>query len=205
MMKRRTLCLASIGLAVFSLVRADEPARMTSPSTRTVPTAAAPQVRVVTSMGNFTIELNAERAPISVANFLKYLDQGQYTNTVFHRVIANFVVQGGGYDTNGVLKPAPNKVFNEAGNGLPNSRGTVGMARTGDPHGGDCQFYVNLADNGALDPNANRWGYAVFGRVIEGMDVVDRIGNIATGARGPFKEDAPLKPVVIQRIERVTH
>jgi peptidyl-prolyl cis-trans isomerase A (cyclophilin A)/peptidyl-prolyl cis-trans isomerase B (cyclophilin B) len=165
--------------------------------------AAAPQVLVVTSLGNFTLELNAERAPLTVAHFLKYVDQGQYSGTIFHRIIANFVIQGGGFDSNYKLKPAPSKVVNESGNGLTNQRGTVGMARSQDPHGSDCQFYVNLYDNEALDPNKTRWGYAVFGKVVQGMEVVDHIGNVATGARGPFKEDAPLKPVVIERIERV--
>jgi len=165
--------------------------------------SATPQVLVVTSMGNFTIELNAERAPLTVAHFLKYVDQGQYTNTIFHRVVANFVIQGGGFDSSSKLKPAPVKVVNESGNGLTNDRTTVGMARSQDPHGSDAQFYVNLYDNDALNPSKTRWGYAVFGKVIQGMDVVDKIGNTPTGARGIFKEDAPLQPVVIERIERV--
>ena len=164
---------------------------------------AAPQVLVVTSMGNFTIELNAERAPLTVAHFLKYVDQGHYSGTLFHRVVANFVIQGGGFDTNNNPVPAPAKVVNESGNGLTNQRGGVGMARSQDPHGGDAQFYVDLYDNEALDPNKTRWGYAVFGKVVQGMDVCDKIGNVATGSRGLFKEDAPLKPVVIERIERV--
>ncbi len=171
----------------------------------TAPTtpAAASQLQVVTSLGSFTIELNAERAPLTVAHFLKYVDQGQYSGTVFHRVVANFVIQGGGFDSSYKLKAAPTKVVNESGNGLTNQRGTVGMARSQDPHGSDAQFYVNLYDNEALDPNKTRWGYAVFGKVVQGMEVVDKIGNVATGARGPFKEDAPLQPVVIERIERV--
>jgi cyclophilin family peptidyl-prolyl cis-trans isomerase len=175
------------------------------PAAATVPATpgASPQIQVVTSIGSFTLELNAERAPLTVAHFLKYVDQGQYSGTVFHRVIANFVIQGGGFDSNYKLKAAPTKVVNESGNGLTNQRGTVGMARSQDPHGSDAQFYVNLYDNEALDPNKTRWGYAVFGKVVQGMEVVDRIGNVATGARGPFKEDAPLKPVVIERIERV--
>jgi peptidyl-prolyl cis-trans isomerase A (cyclophilin A) len=164
---------------------------------------ASPQVQVVTSMGNFTIELNAERAPLTVANFLKYVDQGHYTGTIFHRVVANFVIQGGGFDAAGKPVPAPNKVVNESGNGLTNQRGTVGLARSGEPHGGDAQFYVNLYDNEALDPNKTRWGYAVFGKVVQGMEVVDKIGNVPTGSRGMFKEDAPMQPVIIQRIERV--
>ncbi|GAC1330054.1 MAG: peptidylprolyl isomerase [Steroidobacteraceae bacterium] len=154
-------------------------------------------------MGNFTLELNAERAPLTVAHFLKYVDEGHYSGTIFHRVVANFVVQGGGFDVNDKPVAAPAKVVNESGNGLTNQRGTVGMARSQDPHGSDAQFYVNLYDNEALDPNKTRWGYAVFGKVVQGMDVVDKIGNVATGGRGPFKEDAPLKPVLIERIERV--
>jgi cyclophilin family peptidyl-prolyl cis-trans isomerase len=183
----------------FAAESAPKPA---TPATTASP-AAATEVQVVTSMGNFTIELNAERAPLTVAHFLKYVDQGHYSGTIFHRVVANFVIQGGGFDSGGKPVPAPTKVVNESGNGLTNQRGTVGLARASDPHGGDAQFYVNLYDNEALDPNKTRWGYAVFGKVVQGMDVVDRIGNVATGSRGIFKEDAPLKPVVIERIERV--
>lgn len=167
------------------------------------PAAVSPQVQVFTSMGNFTIELNAERAPLTVANFLAYVDAGHYTNTIIHRAVANFVIQGGGFNVDYTPKPAPLKVVNESGNGLSNVRGTVGLARTADPHGGNAQFYVNINDNAALDPNASRWGYAVFGRVTDGMDVVDRIGNVATGAHGVLKEEAPLKPVVILKVERV--
>jgi peptidyl-prolyl cis-trans isomerase A (cyclophilin A)/peptidyl-prolyl cis-trans isomerase B (cyclophilin B) len=176
-----------------------KPAAAAAPAT----SAASPQVQVVTSMGSFTVELNAERAPLTVAHFLKNVDQGQYSGTTFHRVIANFVIQGGGFDSTYKLKAAPTKVVNESGNGLTNQRGTVGMARSQEPHSSDAQFYVNLYDNEALDPNKTRWGYAVFGKVVQGMEVVDRIGNVATGARAPFKEDAPLKPVLIERIERV--
>jgi peptidyl-prolyl cis-trans isomerase A (cyclophilin A) len=165
--------------------------------------AYAPQVQVVTSMGNFTIELNPERAPLTVANFLTYVDQGHYTNTLIHRAVSNFVIQGGGLNVDYTPKEAPAKVPNESGNGLSNVRGTVGLARTADPHGGNAQFYVNVNDNAALDPNASRWGYAVFGKVTAGMDVVDKISNVATGAHGIIKEEAPLKPVIIQRIERV--
>jgi cyclophilin family peptidyl-prolyl cis-trans isomerase len=134
---------------------------------------------------------------------LKLVDQGFYSGTLFHRVIPNFVIQGGGFDTNFKLKGSPPKVVNESGNGLTNVRGTVGLARPSEPHNGDSQFYVNLFDNAALDPNQTRWGYAVFGKVVQGMDVVDKIGNVATGAKGPFKEDAPTTPVVIEKIERV--
>ena len=164
---------------------------------------APPKVQVFTSLGNFTVELNPERAPLTVANFLKYVDQGHYSGTLFHRVVPNFVIQGGGFDHSSALKAAPSKVVNESGNGMTNLRGTVGMARGPDPHGADAQFYVNLYDNDPLDPNKTRWGYAVFGKVVQGMDVVDKIGNVATGSKGIFKEDAPLQPVVIEKIERV--
>jgi peptidyl-prolyl cis-trans isomerase A (cyclophilin A) len=198
---KQLLLLAGLMLSTgFDLSFAAEAAK-TEPKPATP--AAAPQIQVVTSMGNFIIELNAERAPLTVANFLKYVEQGHYSGTIFHRVVANFVIQGGGFDKNYAAVPAPTKVVNEAGNGLTNQRGTVGMARSSDPHGADAQFYVNLYDNEALDPNKTRWGYAVFGKVVQGMEVVDKIGNVATGARGIIKEDAPLQPVVIERIERV--
>jgi peptidyl-prolyl cis-trans isomerase A (cyclophilin A)/peptidyl-prolyl cis-trans isomerase B (cyclophilin B) len=161
------------------------------------------RVQVVTSLGSFTVELLPERAPLTVTQFLKYVDQGHYSGTIIHRVIPNFIIQGGGFDADFKIKGTPSKVVNESGNGLTNQRGTVGLARPPEPHGGDVQFYVNLFDNASLDPNQTRWGYAVFGKVVQGMDVVDRIGNVATGAKGPFKEDAPLTPVLIQRIERV--
>ena len=179
-----------------------DPVQATKPAAPATP-AAPQQVQVFTSMGNFTIELNTERAPLTVANFMRYVDSGHYTNTIFHRVVANFVIQGGGFDSNGKAIPAPEKVVNESGNGLTNQRGTVGMARASEPHGGDAQFYVNLYDNEALDPNKTRWGYAVFGKVVQGMEVADQISLVPTGAKGPFKENAPLKPVIIEKIDRV--
>jgi cyclophilin family peptidyl-prolyl cis-trans isomerase len=162
-----------------------------------------PRVRVDTNMGKFVIELDSARAPLTVANFLEYMRAGHYNGTIFHRVIANFVAQGGGYDEKNVEKPTRAGVPNESGNGLSNRRGTVGLARTGDPHSGNAQFYINFADNAALDPQPSRWGYAVFGRVVEGMNVVDDIGAVATGEYGPFEKDAPLKPVIIIRIEEL--
>jgi cyclophilin family peptidyl-prolyl cis-trans isomerase len=160
----------------------------------------APRVRVETNMGSFVIELDPDRAPLSVANFLDYVRSGHYQGTIFHRVIANFVAQGGGYDEKFAEKPTHAPVPNESGNGLSNVRGTVGMARTAEPHSGTSQFYVNLADNLSLDPKPSRWGYAVFGRIVEGMNVVDSIGTVATGQVGPFERDAPLKNVEIQKI-----
>jgi cyclophilin family peptidyl-prolyl cis-trans isomerase len=200
-MKQLLLTLAALSAICLHPSIAAEKADPKAPPK--APAAASPQVQVSTSMGNFTIELNAERAPLTVANFLAYVDAGHYTNTIIHRAVANFVIQGGGFNVDYTPKPASLKVVNESGNGLSNVRGTVGLARTADPHGGNAQFYVNINDNAALDPNASRWGYAVFGRVTDGMDVVDRIGNVATGAHGALKEEAPLKPVVILKIERV--
>jgi cyclophilin family peptidyl-prolyl cis-trans isomerase len=157
-------------------------------------------VRVDTSMGSFTIRLETQRAPLTVENFLKYVRAGHYDGTVFHRVIQNFVAQGGGYAANFEAKPTQAGVVNESGNGLLNRRGTVGLARTEAPHSGNSQFFINLADNPDLNPIPTRWGYAVFGEIVEGMDVVDRIGHVPTGEWGPFKTDAPLKPIVIEKI-----
>jgi cyclophilin family peptidyl-prolyl cis-trans isomerase len=166
-----------------------------------VQAAAAERVRVTTNLGAFVIELQRDRAPLTVENFLNYVRAGHYTNTIFHRVIASFVVQGGGVDTEYKPTPAQKPIPNESGNGLKNLRGTVGLARAAGPHTGDCQFYVNVADNGDLDPLPTRWGYAVFGRVVEGMEVVDRISISPTGPMGPFKGDAPLQQVVILKVE----
>lgn len=165
--------------------------------------SAAPRVRVDTTLGSFVMELDTQRAPLTVASFLEYVKAGHYTDTVFHRVIGNFVAQGGGYDTKYVEKSTRAGTPNESGNGLSNRRGTVGLARTGEPHSGTAQFYVNLADNAALDPQPSRWGYTVFGRVIEGMNVVDDIGAVATGSVGPFDRDAPVQPILIKRVEVV--
>lgn len=162
----------------------------------------ATQVRVSTNMGDFVIEVLPDRAPLTVANFLRYVKEGYYSGTLVHRVVANFVIQGGGHSASDLkLKPVHDPVNNESGNGLQNKRGMVGLARGEAPHSGNAQIYVNLVDNPDLDPLPTRWGYTVFGRVVQGMDVVDRIGVTPTGASGPFKSDTPLKPVIIQKIE----
>jgi cyclophilin family peptidyl-prolyl cis-trans isomerase len=153
-------------------------------------------------MGDFVVELMPERAPLTVANYLRYVREGYYSGTLMHRVVANFVIQGGGHSASDLkLKPVHDPVNNEAGNGLQNKRGMVGLARGESAHSGNAQFYVNLVDNPDLDPLPTRWGYAVFGRVVQGMDVVDRIGVTPTGASGPFKSDTPLKPVIIEKVE----
>ena len=162
-----------------------------------------PRVRVETNKGTFVIELDSARAPLTVAAFLGYVRSGFYSGTIFHRVIANFIAQTGGYDEKNAEKKVDEGIPNESGNGLSNRRGTVGLARTADPHSGNSQFFVNLADNAGLDPQPSRWGYTVFGRVVEGMNVVDDIGAVATGEVGPFERDAPLKPVIVIRIEEV--
>ena len=190
-----TLAAACAGLIlVHTAALADD----TSPSD--------PEVRVTTNMGSFVVELYPDRAPLTVADFLRYVREGFYTNTLFHRVVANFVIQGGGHDSNPPydLKPTYPPVDNESGNGLQNKRGAVGLARAAGPHTGNAQFYVNLVDNPELDPLPTRWGYTVFGQIVEGMDVVDRIGVVPTGAFGPFKADSPVKPVVIQSVTLIT-
>jgi|HubBroStandDraft_1064217.scaffolds.fasta_scaffold02115_7 cyclophilin family peptidyl-prolyl cis-trans isomerase len=165
----------------------------------------APQVRVTTNMGEFVIEVRPERAPLTTTNFLRYVREGFYSGTLIHRVVPNFVIQGGGHDAATMkLKPTRDNVVNEAGNGLQNKRGAVGLARGDSPHSGNAQFYVNLVDNPDLDPVATRWGYAVFGKVVQGMDVIDRIGETPTGAVGAFTKDAPLKPVIIEKMEIIT-
>jgi cyclophilin family peptidyl-prolyl cis-trans isomerase len=160
------------------------------------------QVKVTTNMGEFVIEVRSERAPLTAANFLRYVREGFYSGTLIHRVVPNFVIQAGGHDATTMrLKPTHDNVFNESGNGLQNKRGAVGLARGDAPHSGNAQFYVNLVDNPDLDPVATRWGYAVFGKVVQGMDVIDRIAEVPTGAVGEFTKDAPLKPVIIQKME----
>ena len=158
-----------------------------------------------TSFGSFTILLDGERAPKSVANFLRYVDKGHYDGTIFHRVIDGFMTQGGGYDATFEKKPTHEPVENEAHNGLKNTKGTVAMARTSDPHSATAQFFVNVADNAFLDHKEKSqagWGYTVFGRVTAGMDVVERIKGVKTGAQGPFAKDAPLEAVLIKSVKR---
>lgn len=163
------------------------------------PSSLAPRVAFETTHGNFTVELDAVRAPLTAENFLRYVRDGAYDGTTFHRVIANFVVQGGGYDQDLRERPAGAAIPNESGNGLSNRRGTLGLAREDSPHSGSSQFYVNLVDNLALDPLPTRWGYAVFGRVVEGMDVIDRIAHLKTETVAALGADVPVERPAIQR------
>ena len=162
-------------------------------------------VKLHTSFGVITLELDEARAPESVKNFLGYVESGHYTNTLFHRVIDGFMVQGGGFEPGMKLKATKAPVKNEAQNGLKNTRYTVAMARTSEPHSATAQFFINVNDNGFLDhtaPTPQGWGYCVFGRVTEGADVVDRIKAVKTGRRG-MSQDVPVEDVIIERAEVV--
>lgn len=159
----------------------------------------APRVRVETTQGDFVLELDAVRAPLTTENFLRYVRDGAYDGTAFHRVIPNFVVQGGGFDEQLTQRPSRAPIPNESGNGLSNRRGTVGLAREDSPHSGSSQFYFNLVDNLGLDPLPSRWGYAVFGRVVEGMDVIDRIAHLPTETVASFATDVPVSRPLIRR------
>jgi peptidyl-prolyl cis-trans isomerase B (cyclophilin B) len=168
--------------------------------------AAPVKVLIQTNHGAITLELYPDKAPQTVANFLRYVDSRHYENTIFHRVIANFMIQGGGFDLNYQQKQTLDPIPNEADNGLKNLRGTIAMARTGDPHSATSQFFINHKDNGFLDFTAkdiNGWGYCVFGKVVAGMNVVDEIAKVQTGPGGPFPTDAPQGLVVIDHVERV--
>jgi peptidyl-prolyl cis-trans isomerase B (cyclophilin B) len=159
------------------------------------------QVRITTNLGNITAELDADKAPKTVANFLDYANKGHYNNTIFHRVIPDFMIQGGGFEPGMKQKPAPQTVENEAKNGLKNDKYTLAMARTSDPHSASAQFFINTKNNSFLDyPGQDGWGYAVFGKVTEGTDVVDQINKVKTGRSGMFA-DVPNDPVIIEKVE----
>ncbi len=159
-----------------------------------------PIVKIQTNHGDIYVELFPEKAPKSVANFLQYVDEKFYTNTIFHRVMSNFMIQGGGFTPTFERKPTRAPVLNEADNGLSNQRGTIAMARTSDPHSATAQFFFNVVNNNFLD-HTNKtprgWGYTVFGKVTKGMNVVDTIRNIPTGAGGPFPQNVPKSSAII--------
>lgn len=160
------------------------------------------RVKLETSEGNIVLELDITRAPLSVLNFMKYVQSGFYDGTIFHRVIKNFMIQGGGFTPEMDRKQPNAPILNEADNGLKNVRGTIAMARTNDPHSATAQFFINVTDNTFLNHTAKTprgWGYAVFGRVIKGLNVVDKIRNQRTGPNGPFQSDVPLKMILIHK------
>lgn len=160
------------------------------------------QVKLETSEGNIVLELDITRAPLSVLNFMKYVREGFYDGTIFHRVISNFMIQGGGFTPEMERKTPNAPIKNEADNGLKNLRGTIAMARTNDPHSATAQFFINVTDNTFLNHSSKTtrgWGYTVFGRVIKGMNVVDKIRNQRTGPNGPFPRDVPVKMILIHK------
>ena len=171
---------------------------------------AHPHIEVETTEGTFKLELDGKAAPLTVTNFLELVDSGFYDGTLFHRVIPGFMAQGGGYTPGFKEKQSAKTVPNESGNGLSNLRGTIAMARTGDPHSADSQFFINVANNvETLDPVKHtirgRWGYTVFGYVIEGMEVVDTIVNAESATNGPGGAPTPIVPIVIKKMSRVTY
>lgn len=168
--------------------------------------AANPQVELQTNKGTIVIELYPDKAPATVENFLRYVNAGYYNGTIFHRVIAGFMIQGGGFDQTYQKKQTNKPVRNEADNGLKNSIGTIAMARTNDPHSATSQFFINVADNAFLDfraPTTRGYGYTVFGKVTKGMDVVNKVAAARTGRAGPFRKDVPVDMVTIEQAKVV--
>jgi cyclophilin family peptidyl-prolyl cis-trans isomerase len=163
--------------------------------------AANPQVEIKTGMGSIVVELYPDEAPLTVKNFLQYVKDGHYDGTIFHRVMPGFMIQGGGFTPDFREKPTRTPVHNEAANGLKNTVGTIAMARTNEPHSATAQFFINVADNSPLDfryPTTDGYGYAVFGKVVKGMDVVDRIAKVQTGPGPAPHQNVPVKPVIIE-------
>ena len=202
------LSLFSTPLFLAALLLGMSGCNASEPGTQTVTTAPAagdpanPRVLIETTKGNITVELFPARAPLTTENFLRYVKSGFYDGLMFHRVIPGFMVQGGGMMPDMTEKPNGTPIPNEADNGLRNLRGTLAMARTGEPHSATSQFFINVADNRFLDHRGKSiegWAYAVFGQVLDGMDVVDAIVTVPRGNRGPHG-DVPLEPIVMQRV-----
>jgi len=168
--------------------------------------AANPKVKMETIKGTIILELYPDKAPITVKNFLQYVNDGDYVNTIFHRVIKNFMIQGGGFTVDFKKKKTRDPIQNEADNGLRNLKYTIAMARTSDPHSATNQFFINTKDNAFLDHTSKTsrgWGYTVFGKVIEGKDVVAKIGKVKTRAQGPFSSDVPFTSIVIRKMTEI--
>jgi peptidyl-prolyl cis-trans isomerase A (cyclophilin A) len=189
---RRTLC--AIGLAICGFA---------APMAMAQDTAKAPQVKFVTNAGEFVVEVYPDKAPKTVENFLQYVRDKHYNGTIFHRVIGNFMIQGGGFDTRYMERASRAPVMHEGREalikgGLRNTAGTLAMARTNDPHSATSQFFINVVDNGFLDPTPQQWGYTVFGKVVSGMETVNKIKATPTSSGGPFPSDVPRTQIVIQ-------
>ena len=200
----KTALKVSVLLLAWTFVGTSAIAMECTVETTVYPDEYFPQVRISTSEGDFLVELDRRRAPITVNNFLRYVDSGAYRGTMFHRVIDGFVVQGGGYAPDGKEIDTLGDILNESGNGLANNQRTIAMARHDDPHTATSQFYFNLADNESLNPNRKNWGYTVFGRVTEGWEVVEKIGAVETD----FSEvmgstDVPVAPVTVTDVTLV--
>ncbi len=194
--------IACTGLAVIALaVLVTGAVSAQSPAAKGSAGAKYPVVVMETNMGTIKLEVYTDKAPITAKNFLDYVNAGFYNGTIFHRVVPNFVIQGGGYSATMVRKPTKAGIQNESKNGLKNLRGTLSMARYDDPNSATSQFFINLKDNAHLDPPAGGWGYAVFAKVIEGMDVVDKIAAVKTGTKNvqgtPF-QNVPVEPVGVK-------
>lgn len=199
-MKRRSALISLLLLPTLACCQPEK--KETTPSTPEKPATSekSPKVTLKTNLGEIVIELNAKKAPITTENFLSYVNKKHYDGTVFHRVIEDFMIQGGGFALNGgrlVEKATGKGIVNEGQNGLKNDRGTIAMARTSDPNSATAQFFINTVDNAGLNYPSNG-GYAVFGKVVKGMDVVDKIRAVETGASGQFSTDVPKTPVVIE-------
>jgi len=217
-MLRRALLILALVLPAFAFAQtgtapakpaAKAPAKAAPAKPKAEPAVSeadktASKVLIKTNLGDMTVELYPDKAPKSVENFLAYVNGKFYDGTIFHRVIDNFMIQGGGFTPELRQKATRPAIANEAKNGLSNTRGTLAMARTGDPNSATAQFFINVVDNPRLDftseANGSTWGYCVFGKVISGLDVVDKIKAVPTGAQGPFKSDVPTTPVVIEKI-----
>lgn len=196
---RRALLIALLAVASNSHAQATKSSKESLPK----PQKRKPMVKLHTNYGAITLELNAEKAPKTVENFLAYVKSGHYDGTIFHRVIDGFMIQGGGFTKGMHQKPTQAPIDNEANNGLKNDKYTVAMARTNDPHSATAQFFINVSNNDFLNhtsPNGSSWGYCVFGKVTEGQEVVDKIRGVATGRSG-MHADVPKEDVVIEKVE----
>ena len=217
-MIRNTRLFSSFSAALFATflvvaVSAQKPADTTKAAVKAAPAKASAcklddkgttpmKVKLTTSMGAITLELNKEKAPLSTENFVKYVESGHYNGTIFHRVIGNFMIQGGGFDKNLAQKPTQPPIKNEAANGLKNDNYTVAMARTGVVDSATAQFFINVTNNDFLNhAGPANFGYAVFGKVVEGMDIVDKIKAVKTGPKGMFPTDVPQETIMIEKAE----